>query len=215
MHISEISRGSSISIVVTFQDKKFTFDSQVKLVNNNIMLVPAIKYNHKTISFNENFMIDIHYMKDGNLYRFPDVQLSLVRYGSSLFHKISVEQEGTIYNRRGDYRLYIGKDMKLSIDKENYTESITVILKDISLSGFAFISKEAYKIGSNVYLKYHDENFYIEIPGNIVRLDFNEHLNCNTYGCTIAESFPKLGEYLIVKQREILRKARIRNKAMK
>lgn len=213
MYVSEIQAGSAITIVAAFQNKKLTFDSEVKLVSGNFMLVPTIKYNHKTIGFNENFMIDVHYTKDGTLYRFPDVQLSLIRYGSTLFHKISVENEGTAYNRRGDYRLYIGKEMKLSIDKAHYTEALTVLLKDISLSGFAFVSKETYEIGSNVYLKYRDEKFYLEIPGNIVRSDFNEHLNSNVYGCTIAESFPKLGQYLIVKQREILRKTRAGHKA--
>lgn len=212
MKASEIETGSTITLVATFQNKKLTFDSEVKLVSGNIMLVPTIKYNNKTIGFNENFMIDIHYTKDGKLYRFPDAQVSLVRYGSALFHKISIENEGTVYNRRGDYRVYIGRDMKISIDKAHYTEALTVMLKDISLSGFAFISKETYEIGSNVYLKYRDEKFYIEVPGTIVRSDFNEHLNSNIYGCTIAESFPKLGEYLIIKQREILRKTRATHK---
>lgn len=214
MQVSEIKKGSIITIVAIFQNQKLTFDSEVKLVSGNTILVPTINYDQKTAGFNENFMVDIHYTntEDGQLYRFPDAQLSLVRYGSALFHKISIEHEGAVYNRRGDYRLYIGKDMKISVDKEHYTEALTVMLKDISLSGFAFVSKETYEIGNNVYLKYRDEKFYIELPGNIVRSNFNEHLNANIYGCTIAESFPKLGEYLIVKQREILKKTRSTHK---
>jgi c-di-GMP-binding flagellar brake protein YcgR len=208
MKISDISKGADITVIASFQDKKIVFESTVMLSSGNILLIPPIKHNNKTIGFNHNFMIDVHYVEDGKLYRFPDVELSLVRYGHTLFHKITTDHDGTIYNRRGDYRLYIGQDMHAIINRADGPVDIKVTLKDISLSGFAFISKEELDVGRTVRLKFVDDRFRLNLPAKIIRMDFNEHLNSTLYGCKISESFPALGQYLIQKQREILKRTR-------
>lgn len=208
MKVTEIPKGAAITIVATYEDKKVVFESKVMLVSENILLIPPITYNNKTIGFNKNFMIDIHYVENEKLYRFPDVTITLVRYGQALFHKIQTENEGSIYNRRGDYRVYIGQDMHIITHNAKGASDHTVILKDISLSGFAFISREPFNIERTVRLKFRDERLVLDIPGKIVRADWNEHIHSTVYGCKITVSLPVLGRYLIIKQREILQKTR-------
>ncbi len=213
MKISDLSKGTPITLIAIFQNKKIEFETKISFINENLLLIPPIKHNNKTVGFNSKFMIDLHYMEGGKLYRFPDVKISLVRYGHTLFHKIIVENEGKVYNRRGDYRLYIGRDMDIQLEfpaKKEKIKNTTIMLKDISLSGFAFICKEELEVQTAVKLKFVDEEdqFSIELPANILRASKNEHLNSIVYGCKITESFPALGQYLIEKQREILRKTR-------
>jgi len=208
MKVEDITKGASITVVATFEDKKIVFDSQVKTVNGNVLLIPPIKYNNKTVGFNDKFLIDLHYVDQGKLYRFPDVKVTLARYGQLLFHKITIEHDGSIYNRRGDYRLYIGKEMSLFYNASYGMSKIRVTLKDISVSGFAFVSSEKIESNQTVRLKYIDERFSIDLPAKVLRADWNEHLNSYVYGCKIIQSFPALGQYLIEKQREILKRTR-------
>lgn len=208
MKVTEIPKGASITIVASYEDKQIVFESTVKLVTEHIILIPPIKYNNKTVGFNKNFMLDLHYTTNGHLYRFPDVTVTLVRYGQTLFHKIEALNEGNIYNRRGDYRVYIGTEMHLTAHQPNGTTDFIVTLKDISLSGFAFISREQFNIERTVRLKFRDERLVLDLPAKIVRADWNDHIHATVYGCRITDSYPVLGQYLIAKQREILQKTR-------
>lgn len=208
MKITEIPKEAPITINASYEDKKIVFESTVKFVNENAIFIPPIKYNNKTVGFNKNFMLDLHYTVNGHLYRFPDITVSLVRYGQTLFHKIETENEGNIYNRRGDYRVYIGTQMHLTAHQPSGTKDFIVTLKDISLSGFAFISREQFNIERTVNLKFRDESLVLNIPAKIVRADWNEHIHSMVYGCQIIDSYPVLGQYLILKQREILQRTR-------
>jgi c-di-GMP-binding flagellar brake protein YcgR len=204
--ISEIPIGSKVELEVRYSGRTLSFDSDVKLIINNTILITPIVFNDQTVGFNDNCRINLIVKVDGKVYLWNNVTVKLVRYDGAIYHKVDAEGKGVPYNRREAYRMYIGEDMPLYVNTANGPLALSVLVKDLSETGVAFITKEELDIDRIVRLKIKDKNLILNMSAVIVRKEFLPHLDSFLYGCKFNERNNKLGNYIARKQGEALRK---------
>ena len=206
MQIEEISNDSNIELEVKYSGHTMTFRSIIIAVKSNSVLVSTIKVNDQTVGFSEKCLINFLYKVEGKLFIWENVNVKLVKYEGEICHKIDLMNEGKPYNRRDSYRMYVGEDMLLYVNSASGPTAITVLVKDISETGVAFITKDEIDIERTIKLKLKDNATLITLSGVIVRREFLQNLNSFLYGCKFNEKNDKLGRYIARKQGELLRK---------
>lgn len=181
----EMEEGHKISIVVD----KLDFNSQLSVIRDDYLLIDLIVVNSKIVNFPSKIKTDmLYYDNEGKLFLWEDINITPVMFkDGNKYHKIDMPaNEGVKYNRRGNYRLYVGEDMKLDIRKGANRDTVTALIKDVSATGFAFVYKEDYDIGQKVTLHFDAGNGKIfDFPGKVVRKQYNENIKASIYGCTI------------------------------
>ena len=206
LQIEEIPKGGDIELEVKYSGQSMSFRCDVIAIVNNSVLVSTIKVNEQTIGFSEKCQLNLLYKLEGKVYIWENVFVKLVKYDGSICHKIDLFGEGKAYNRRDSYRMYIGEDMPLYVNTASGPTAITVLVKDISETGVAFIYKEEIDIDRTIRLRLKDNVTLINLSGVIVRKEFLQNLNAYLYGCKFNEKNDKLGKYIAKKQNEQLRK---------
>lgn len=206
MKIDELSKGSKIELEVKYNGRTMSFKSEIVLIKNNFVLIAPIKANEQTIGFSEKCKINFLYKLDGKLLLWENVSVKLVKYEGAIYHRIELTGEGKPYNRRGAFRMYIGEDMPLYVNTATGPSAISVLVKDISETGVAFITKEDIDLDRTIRLKLKDNNTIISLSGIVIRKDFLEHLDSFLYGCKFNEKNDKLGKFIAKRQGELQRK---------
>ncbi len=206
MQIEEITKGSNIELEVKYNGHTMSFRSDVIDVRNNSILVSTIKVNEQTIGFSEKCLMNFLYKVEGKLYIWEDVKVKLVKYDGDICHKIDLFSDGKPHNRRDSYRMYIGEDMPLYMNSATGPTALSVLVKDISETGVAFITKDEIDIDRTIRLRLKDNVTIINLSGVIVRKEFLPNLNSYLYGCKFNEKNDKLGKYIAKRQGELLRK---------
>jgi hypothetical protein len=102
--------------------------------------------------------------------------------------------------------MYIGEDMPLYVNTATGPSALSVLVKDISNTGVAFITNEEIDVERTFRLKLKDNNSIINLSGIVVRKEFIPHLNSFLYGCKFNEKNNFLGKYIAKKQNEMLQK---------
>ncbi len=206
MQVGDINKGGNIELEVKYNGRTMSFRSYIIDVRNNSVLIAPIKVNDQTIWFSEKCRINFLYKTDGKVYIWNNVHVKLVRYDGEICHKIDLYSEGQPYNRRDSYRMYIGEDMPLYVNTASGPTAITVLVKDISETGVAFITKDEIDIDRTIKLRLKDNVTLINLSGVVVRREYLENLNAYLYGCKFNEKNDKLGRYIAKRQGELLRK---------
>jgi c-di-GMP-binding flagellar brake protein YcgR len=206
LQIEEIPEGGNIELEVRYSGHTMSFRSDIITIKNNSILISTIKVNDQTIGFSEKCQLNFLYKMDGKVYIWENVFVKLVKYDGNICHKIDLFGDGKPYNRRDSYRMYIGEDMPLYVNSATGPTAISVLVKDISETGVAFITKDEIDIDRTFRLKLKDNVTTISLSGVIVRKDFLQNLNSYLYGCRFNEKNDKLGKYIAKKQGELLRK---------
>lgn len=206
MHIDSISKGGLMEVEVKCNGKTVTFKSEVAHIVNNSILIAPIKVNEQTIGFSDSCQINFLYVSEGKLYLWERAYVKLVKYDGVIYHKIDIFGDGTPFNRRDSYRMYIGEDMPLYVNTASGPTALSVLIKDLSETGVGFIAKEDIDIERTIRLKLKDNNIVLNLSGIIVRKEFLNNLGCYLYGCRFNEKNDKLSKYIAKKQGEALRK---------
>ena len=205
MDPKDIQAGHKISIIV----EKLDFSSEIKHVRDGYILIELIVVNEKIVNFPDNVNANMVYFDDDDkLYSWNNVQIVPVKFKDGRkYHKITMPvEEGKKYNRRRHYRLYIGEEMLVDIKNTADKKSIMPIIRDASESGFSFIYKEELKVGQRVVLYFQQPEGYrrIAFNGKVVRVQYNENLDSNMYGCTIFDPGGALGKIInTIQQRKL------------
>ncbi len=205
MDPKDIQAGHKISIIV----EKLDFSSEIKHVRDGYILIELIVVNEKIVNFPDNVNANMVYFDDDDkLYSWNNVQIVPVKFKDGRkYHKITMPvEEGKKYNRRRHYRLYIGEEMLVDIKNTADKKSIMPIIRDASASGFSFIYKEELKVGQRVVLYFQQPEGYrrIAFNGKVVRVQYNENLDSNMYGCTIFDPGGALGKIInTIQQRKL------------
>lgn len=207
MQIENIPPDASIELDVSYNGHTMSFSSNIALIIDNTILITAIKANNQTIGFNDDCRINfIVKFDNGKVYKWNDVTVKLVKYEGVIYNKIDLQGDGTSYNRREAFRMYIGEDMPIYINSASGPISITVLIKDLSETGVSFITKEDLAIDRTIRLRIKDNHIIITISGIIVRKEFLPHLDSFLYGCKFIEKNQKLGKFIAKRQGEELRR---------
>ena len=196
MEPKDIEAGHKISIIVD----KLDFTSEIRFVREDYILIDLIVVNEKIVNFPDKIKTTMVYFGDDDkLYSWNNVLIVPVKFkDGQKYHKISMPmEEGKRYNRRRHYRMYIGEKMRVDIKTGSEKLSIMPIIKDISANGFCFIYDEELKVGQRVTLYFQPEgNKHVDFNGKIVRVQYNENLHSNMYGCVINDTSGLLGKII-------------------
>lgn len=206
MQINEIQIGASIEIEVKYNGRNVSFRSQVVGMKDTSIIVNAITVDDQTLGFTKNCQVNFLCVMEGKVYSWENVDVKLIKYEGNLYHKIELSGDGVPYNRRNSFRMYIGEDMPLYINTSSGSSSINVLVKDISETGVAFITKDDLSINRTFRLKLKNNNRIITLSGIIIRKEYLENLQSFLYGCKFNENNAILGKYIAQRQIELLRK---------
>lgn len=205
MQIKDIPIGANIEIEVKYHGQCVNFYSDVVEIIEDSVLIKPIMVGEKTLGFSDSNQVNFIYIFEDKVYVWDHIEVILVKYNGSMYHKANLSGEGIPYNRRNSYRMYIGEDMPLHINTSRGSATINVLVKDVSETGVAFITEEELSVGRVFRLKLKDNNRLINLSGVIVRREYLENLGSFIYGCKFNEYNAVLGGYIARKQIEKLK----------
>ena len=194
MHITELPVEAELKVQVYALNSDviaIEFKTVVKEIQDATILVEAITNdNQQPISFSSNKVaLKVEYIDNSNNANVPilweDVFIKYVKKGKNGFHQIIQTKDGRTVNRRQAFRLYIGEDATLHITTT--TEAMQVILKDISSTGFGFVTEKDIDINKTrmCVLQSNIDGKRIKLNGTIVRKKEIEGTEKFVYGCQL------------------------------
>ena len=211
MFFSELGDGTDVRLNITIEETMFEFDTTVRTKHKKKVLLEPIRKNGKILNIqSDNIRVDVMYIReDEKPILWMDTQMVCVKHKGQVYYAAAGNLQGKEYNRRGDFRLFIGEEHPAKIGQNKRAH--LVVLKDLSSSGFAFVSPEKIKNpdGVFVYILYPGklDNKTIELPlfGKIVR---NATLTDGRvlYGCVLVKKNEIIGHFINQKQMEQLAK---------
>ncbi|MCH5272053.1 MAG: PilZ domain-containing protein [Lachnospiraceae bacterium] len=203
MTISDLEAQHAVTLVVTVGLNSRDLPTAIAEVHDDYVLLEPILLDEQTVGFDSSCNIDFLYTQEHTLYAWYSVSLPLVKIKEHTYYQVSLQGEANIYNRRDSFRVYIGENMTITAFHHTGPQPFSVLIRDISETGFGFISKEKYDTGRIV-------RFSLPLAGRqslalaatVVRREFNEETLSYSYGCKFAEQNSYLSSYLMGKQRE-------------
>jgi len=150
------------------------------------------------LSNKDGIEISLSWVVDNLAWKLADVQITTVKVKGDPYYRVTTQAEAVKDNRRGAYREFIGRDMRINRLNHDF-ESLTVELKDISATGFGFVTDKEIEIGENIALKFQYEELSELLHGKVVRIQ--ENGRDSIYGCSITDEGKDLGRVMAQIQR--------------
>lgn len=203
MTISDLEEKSTVTLVVTVGLKSKDLTTTVAEIHSDYVLLHPILIEGRTVGFGTSCTVDFLYVQEQSVYAWHGVELPLVRTKSGTYYKATLEGEAKPYNRRNSFRVYIGETMSITVFQSSGPQSYNVLVRDISETGFGFVSRDEYEISRTIRLSIPlTERKTLVLSATIVRREYQEEKNSYNYGCKFIEPNPHLSNYLMMKQRE-------------
>ena len=203
MLIESVAPGSDIQIMASNAMKTVFFNTKASMPLGNTLLVDEIvNEDGEPISFvSDNVNIAVLLINNGKsplVWR--DAAIRHITMGKVSYHRIACLGDGKLYNRRESFRLPIG--CGAVIQKSANSGTVTVILRDVSPTGFGFVAQEDLEMNTIVRLVATTADFAFNLSGIIVRK--SEFNGKQIYGCRLNVFNRALDKYIMEKQREML-----------
>ena len=229
MQIDDLTAGLSLSFLINLNTEQLQFESKILEVypHRHTLLAQGVFTDDKIISFRgKGLIVDlIVTLPEDKPQLFKNVTTNVVKLSDgTLCYTVSSIAGSKTYNRRQSYRCYIGIEtaetlnellVRLFKDIMEIEGRCLVIdaFKDISYNGFSVVSKEDLKLEVNqtVHAVLNDhmdetaENFNFHLYGLVARIQELEN-GLFLYGCRLNNPVPGLEQYIIKKERAVLRK---------
>lgn len=203
MTIADLAEHSVVTLVVTMGMKSRDLTTTIAQVNPDYILLEPILIDGKTVGFGSSCTIDLVYVEEPAVFGWRSVSLSLTKTKGKVYYKIPLSEEAQPYNRRNAFRVYIGETMQIFVFQHTGPKPFDVLVRDISETGFGFISKEKYDVSRTVRFTIPlTDRKSLALAAKIVRREFDEEKQTYSYGCKFAESSASLSGYLMQRQRE-------------
>lgn len=203
MTISDLVEQQPVTLVVTVGSKSKDLTTIISKVHTDYILLQPILVDGRTVGFGGTCTIDLLYIQEQEVSVWHSISLPLVKVKGNTYYKAELPGEATPYNRRGSFRVYIGETMAITVFQNSGPQSINVLIRDISETGFGFVSKEEYDISRTIRLSIPlTERKTLVLSATIVRREINEEKGTYHYGCKFVEPNSYLSSYLMTKQRE-------------
>lgn len=216
MYIDELTPEQSVTLIANVNGEELSFDTKIQEVNSKKKLVLAepVFRDAKVITFrNTNIALDLLVnMGDEQPYIFKNITITLMkRADGSLCYNITAPTEGRSYNRRQNFRCFIGSEVNMQYGANHLT--CPAILRDVSHTGFAVVCMEQVVLEEgqviHVHLKDHieatDEYFQFHLYGIVVRKQDMQKGRV-LYGCRLNNRVIGLDNYIMKKERLRIRK---------
>lgn len=203
MTILDLEEQHPVTLVVTVGLKSKDLATTIAEVHSEYILLQPILVDGHTVGFGDSCTIDLLYLQEQAVYAWQSVVLPLVKIKGTTYYKVTLDGEAKPYNRRGSFRVYVGETMTITVFQSSGPQPFSVLVRDISETGFGFVSKEEYEIARTIRLSIPlTERKTLVLSATIVRREFNEEKGTYNYGCKFVEPNAYLSSYLMAKQRE-------------
>lgn len=219
MQIDDLTAGLSLSFIIHLNNEELQFESRILEVysRRHTLLAEGVFTDDKIISFRgKGLLVDLLVtLPDDKPQLFKNVTTNVVKRadGTLCYTVFSIAGSKT-YNRRQSYRCYVGIETAIQCGLNHAAHD--VIIKDISYNGFAVVSKEDLELGVNQtvhavlndHLEETAENFNFHLYGLVARVQELEN-GLFLYGCRLSNPVPGLEQYIVKKERAVLRKRQL------
>lgn len=192
---SEIDEGSSVILRIRANNKTLELNATfIKIITEKSAIIDI---DHESrLSFNNVFVDLIHEEKREMPAIWHNVKIS----GYQANYLVESPSDGINLNRRGFFRLGISQRATM---KKSTGEPMQVIVRDISLSGFALTDNKNelnLRVGDQVHVSFDDAGHIIKLVGKVARIEPRE--GSIIYGLSICNQCNELSSYISVKQRQ-------------
>jgi len=216
MRILELTQGQDITIIASMGAQQMEFKTSIGEVApiSKVVLANPVYRDDKLITFRgKDLFTDVLVpaADGGTPQLFKNVTVTLVKKGDgSLWYNLFTIEESKSYNRRGAFRCSVGIESILQC--KELKEPLDIIIKDISVTGFAFICPKEVPIHKDmiVHTILHDyisevgEHYEFPLFGIVAR-SYEHDERRMVYGCRINNPVPGLEKYIVTKERIRLR----------
>ena len=207
MTISDFTRGQKVILDIRANKAKGNFDAVVALTYKNILLLEPIVLDGKIVGFPQDYTASLTVIVKDICYVWNGIQIQAVSFKGRHFHAIELNGDAEVINRRNNFRVSIGEVMNVVYFTESGPRPHHALIKDISETGFAFISTEEFDIGRMVRLNVLlPDKTPLALSAKIVRNQEGPKPGEMLYGCRFSEKNSKLSNFLMQLQREKQRK---------
>lgn len=217
MRIEELKQGQVVSLLVNANGTPLTFDAKILDVypRRHFILVNAIFYGEKAISFRgKGVVVDMLVcIENEKPALFKNVSATLIKKSDgTLCYSITTVAESVVYNRRENFRCYIGLPSSVQCGPNHAAHS--TVIRDISSTGFAIVcdpgvdlkKDELVHVVLNDKIEVTGELYLFHMYGLVARKQELEN-GCNVYGCKLNHHIAGLDRYIMLKERLRLKKA--------
>ncbi|MCQ2506351.1 MAG: PilZ domain-containing protein [Lachnospiraceae bacterium] len=202
MQIEDIQKGHNVEIEASNGSMKMNFQTEVVNIIQDAVLVMPIMKEEKPVGFPENLMVSFYYAEGGKLQVWKDIRIKPVKYENNIYHLCKLSGTSESVNRRGAFRVYVGEEMDLTYFTSEGPKSFKALIKDISETGFAFVSEEEFDLTRVVRCSIAlGKGKYIPITASIVRKVELEN-ESTLYGCRFNDKNQYLSTWLMKYQQE-------------
>ncbi len=216
MYLFEVENESTIQISVGIGIQVLEFNTKVLEIKEQSIYAEPIMRDDKILGFSTKGLvinICVVNLADMKAYQFNNVTIRNIKTpDGNLYHEITAKMPGIIVNRRNACRVWLGFEgiAQIGLNKKTYD----VIIKDLSVSGIAFICKEEISVspGTVVHLSFADDvtKTKFSLGAIIVRSEDMDNYRI-MYGCKLNQESSAISKYVNDKQREKLRATRTVN----
>lgn len=202
MTFDDLEIGCSVELEVSMRGSKVTLISTIEHKLGNKVLLTPLELNNKPIGFNSECIVSFHVIINSKVYKWGHVEPKIVKYNGKVYHSIEIIGDAEVLNRRGAYRVYVGERMQVTYFTSSGPKKIKVLIKDISESGFAFITKEEFTVGRTVRLGLTYGDRTLSLTAQIIRVQEDKENGVSTFGCKFVEKYKQLPSILMRLQQE-------------
>ncbi len=203
MTISDFTKGQQVKLDIRANNVKGSFDATVALIHKNILLLEPIIVEGKLVGFPQEYSAELTVIVKDICYVWSNIQIQAVSFKGRHFHAIELFGDAEVRNRRNNFRVPIGEIMNVVYFTESGPKPHHAMIKDISETGFAFISKEEFDTGRMVRLNVLlPDKTPLALSAKIVRSQPMQRDKDTLYGCRFSDKNPKLAGFLMQLQRD-------------
>ncbi|MCR5515979.1 MAG: PilZ domain-containing protein [Lachnospira sp.] len=200
MNLSELITGNMVTLQVPLSDSYHEFGTRIVGKKDGVLILSCVKVAGKNIRMPLD-KINIYCQLLNKLYIWRGVKVDTLPLGARVYYRIKdTNLESENYNRRGAYRLPVDEILQLGIYRNGEEQKESVLVKDISESGFAFITNREFKKGDRVRLSYTPEEETFDMHAYIIRSLYNAETGKYSYGCKMPEFDALLGGFIMKEQ---------------
>lgn len=192
--LSEITEGERFILHISNEEKSLDLYGIIKKhLKENIALI-SILHNQR-LTF-ENVHVDVEAMGEENI---PIMwrNVKIVSYKTDYI--LQAPTDGIKHNRRGCFRVAVSIIAQMRLGGNGAKH---VLVKDISLSGFAITDRKKeleFSLGTVLSIHFEDMGYTIDLTGKLVRIEEREEMII--YGFQTVNLCHDLSNYLNLKQR--------------
>lgn len=202
MQLGDLEQKHSVELQVTLNGKTATFLTVLEQRVAHSALLSPVLLNGKIVGFPPSCNVSFIYPAQGRVYAWHGVNVKAIRYKGKAYHSVDLIGDAHTLDRRGAYRIFIGSKMKVTFFTNSGPVPKEVLIKDISETGFAFLSPEPFETGRMVRLNLDTGRGTLKLSAHIVRNQQLEDRRDVLYGCRFSSRSTSLSSYLMKLQQQ-------------